>query len=93
MPHGLTCQVVQATFFDLDLYARGAYHVGMARPKKEESRVHSVSLRIRVLPEHDALIRKAAALAGVSLSDWLRERIIRAARREIAEAARYEPAG
>ena len=45
------------------------------------------------MPEHDALIREAASLAGVSLSDWLRERIVRAARREVAEAARYEAAG
>jgi uncharacterized protein (DUF1778 family) len=65
----------------------------MARPKKEESRAHSAALRIRLLPEHDALVRQAAALAGVSLSDWLRERIIRAARREVGEAARYQPAG
>jgi uncharacterized protein (DUF1778 family) len=65
----------------------------MARPRKEEDRAHSSSIRIRLLPEHDALIREAAALAGVSMSDWLRERIVRAARREIAEAARYEAAG
>ena len=65
----------------------------MARPRKEESRVHSATLRIRLLPEHDALIRQAATLAGVSLSDWLRERIIRAARREVAEASRYEGTG
>ncbi len=65
----------------------------MARLKKEESRAHSATLRIRLLPEHDALIRQAATLAGVSLSDWLRERIIRAARREVAEAWRYETSG
>jgi uncharacterized protein (DUF1778 family) len=62
----------------------------MARPRKEADRTHSSALRIRLLPEHDALVREAAALAGVSLSDWLRERIIRAARRELAEAARYQ---
>lgn len=65
----------------------------MARPRKEADRAHSSALRIRLLPEHDVLIRQAASLAGVSLSDWLRDRIIRAARREIAEAARYESAG
>jgi len=65
----------------------------MARPRKEEDRAHSASIRIRLLPEHDALIRQAAALAGVSMSDWLRERIVRTARREIAEAARYQAAG
>jgi uncharacterized protein (DUF1778 family) len=65
----------------------------MARPRKEADRAHSASIRIRLLPEHDALVREAAALAGVSMSDWLRERIVRTARREIAEAARYEAAG
>ena len=65
----------------------------MARPRKEEERAHSASLRVRLLPEHDALVREAAAVVGVSLSDWLRERIVRAARKDIAEAARYEAAG
>jgi uncharacterized protein (DUF1778 family) len=65
----------------------------MARPRKESDRAHSAALRIRLMPEHDALIREAAALAGVSLSDWLRQSIVRTARREIAEAARYEAAG
>jgi uncharacterized protein (DUF1778 family) len=61
----------------------------MARPKLE--RTHSAALRIRLLPEHDALIRQAADLTGVSLSDWIRERLVRAARKEVAEAGRYEP--
>lgn len=65
----------------------------MARPKIEENRAHSASARVRLMPEHDALIRQAAELAGISLSDWMRDRLIRAARREIAEAARYEATG
>jgi uncharacterized protein (DUF1778 family) len=65
----------------------------MARPKIEENRAHSASVRVRLMPEHDALIRQAADLAGVSLSDWMRDRLIRTARREIAEASRYEAAG
>jgi uncharacterized protein (DUF1778 family) len=60
----------------------------MARPKAE--RTHSSALRIRLLPEHDDLIRQAAELTGVSLSDWIRERLIRAARKEVAEAGRYQ---
>ncbi len=80
-------------FLRLTCMPRGVTLSGMARPRKEEDRAHSASIRIRLLPEHDALIREAAALAGVSLSDWLRERIVRTARREIAEAARYEAAG
>jgi uncharacterized protein (DUF1778 family) len=65
----------------------------MGRPPKEEHRVHSASIRIRLMPEHDSLVREAAGLAGVSLSDWIRDRLVRLARREVAEAARYEAAG
>lgn len=65
----------------------------MARPKKEENRTHSESIRIRLTPDHDALIRKASELAGTSLSDWIRDRLVRTARREISEAARYEATG
>jgi len=56
-------------------------------------RRHSSSLYIRVTPEHEELIRQAAELSGTSLSDWIRDRLVRNARREIAEAARYEAAG
>jgi len=38
-----------------------------------------------VTPEHGELIRQAAERAGVSISDWIRERLIRTARRELAE--------
>ena len=58
----------------------------MARPKKEEERAHSASIRIRLTPGHDVLIRQAAELAGVSLSDWIRERLIRSARKELSQA-------
>lgn len=56
-------------------------------------RRHSSNLFIRVTPEHEALIRQAAELAGTSLSDWIRERLVRTARREVAEASRYEATG
>jgi hypothetical protein len=60
----------------------------MARPKIEESRRHSASMRVRLLPEHDALIREAADRAlrrkgSGDLSDWLREVLVAAARREL----------
>jgi uncharacterized protein (DUF1778 family) len=48
-------------------------------------RRHSSSLYIRVTPEHEEVIRQAAELAGVSLSDWIRERLLRAARKELKE--------
>ena len=63
----------------------------MARPKADKT--HSAALRIRLLPEQEDLIRQAAELAGLSVSSWTRERLIRTARREISEAARYEAAG
>jgi uncharacterized protein (DUF1778 family) len=52
--------------------------------KEKPKRRHSAALHIRLVPEHEELIREAAELAGVSLSDWIRERLLRAARKEIA---------
>jgi uncharacterized protein (DUF1778 family) len=63
----------------------------MARPKAD--RTHSAALRIRLFPEQEAAIREAAGLAGISISAWIRERLTRAARREISQAARYEVPG
>lgn len=63
----------------------------MARPKSEKTQ--DAALRLRLLSEHEQVMRQAAELAGLSLSAWMRERLIRAARREIAEAGRYEAAG
>jgi uncharacterized protein (DUF1778 family) len=63
----------------------------MARPKAEKTQ--DAALRLRLLSEHEGLMRQAAALAGLSLSAWMRERLIRIARREIADAGRYEAAG
>jgi len=45
-------------------------------------------MRVRLLPEHDALIREAAEHAlqrkgSGDLSDWLRETLVTAARREL----------
>jgi hypothetical protein len=60
----------------------------MPRPKKEELRRHSASMRVRLFPKHDVLIREAAARAvqrkgSSDLSDWLRETLVSAARREL----------
>jgi len=63
----------------------------MARPKADKTQ--DAALRLRLLSEHQELIRQAAELAGLSVSAWMRERLIRAARREIAQGARYEAAG
>jgi uncharacterized protein (DUF1778 family) len=56
-------------------------------------RRHSAALHIRLVPEHEELIRQASELTGTSLSDWIRDKLVRAARKDIAEAARYEAAG
>jgi uncharacterized protein (DUF1778 family) len=46
-----------------------------------------------MFPEQEQLIRQAAGLAGISISAWIRERLVRAARREVGQAARYETPG
>ncbi len=58
------------------------YNSRMAKTTKEK-RAHTASMRVRLLPEHDELIRKAAEHAGVSLSDWLRLVLLKAARDEL----------
>lgn len=57
--------------------------------KREESRAHSAMLRVRVLPDLDELIRKAAERAAArrgtgTVSDWIRETLKAAAERELA---------
>ena len=61
--------------------------VRTGRPKKD--RAYSVMLRVRVLPEHDEMIRQAAQFAARrkgtgDVSSWIRETLVAAARREIA---------
>jgi uncharacterized protein (DUF1778 family) len=59
----------------------------MAKRKPErEKRKHSGSVRIRLVPEHEADIRHAAQLAGLNLSAWVRERLIKSAREELVRA-------
>ena len=68
------------------------YTPAMAK-KPSPTRRHSAVLFLRVTPEHEALVKQAAELAGSSVSAWIRDRTLRTARREIAEVARYEAAG
>ena len=56
-------------------------------------RKHSSALYIRVTPEHEELIRQAAELTGTSVSDWIRDKLVRAARKDLTEAAKYQAAG
>jgi uncharacterized protein (DUF1778 family) len=50
--------------------------------KMDEKRRHSRSIRIRLEPEHDELIRDAAKSRGLTVSAWVRERLILMAREE-----------
>jgi uncharacterized protein (DUF1778 family) len=49
----------------------------------EEKRTHSARMHIRLTPEHDALIREAAEQSGSTLTNWIRDRLLRAARDEL----------
>lgn len=51
----------------------------------EESRKHSHGVLLRFEPDHLEMIDKAADLAGLSRTSWLRALAIREARRELAE--------
>lgn len=55
----------------------------MVVERREKRRRHVAMLRVRLLEEQERVIREAAGYAGVSISDWVRERLLRAARREL----------
>ncbi len=56
----------------------------MGRPPKDPARRASDTFHFRVQPEHGELIRRAADHAGLDVSGWLRDRALKAARRELA---------
>jgi len=74
-----------ATIPILTWLAIGYTILSMTATTEKPRRKHSSALYIRVTPEHEELIRQAAERAGVSISDWIRERLIRVARKELAE--------
>lgn len=53
----------------------------VVRRKPEEDR-RTFFLRVRLTAEQDALIKGAAATAGISVSSWCVERLVRAAKQE-----------
>jgi predicted HicB family RNase H-like nuclease len=57
------------------------------RPPKDEDRLHSESLLVRLETTEKEAFRDAADLAGVSLSTWVRERLRQVAIRELQSAA------
>jgi len=48
-----------------------------------ERRTHTARLHIRLTPEQDELIREAAEQSGSTLTNWIRDRLLRAARQEL----------
>ena len=53
---------------------------------KKEKRIRDESIRFRVKREEGTELREAAGRAGLSLSGWMRDRLLTAARREAAAA-------
>jgi uncharacterized protein (DUF1778 family) len=49
----------------------------------DEKRTHSARMHIRLTPEQDALIREAAEQSGSTLTNWIRDRLLRVARDEL----------
>jgi uncharacterized protein (DUF1778 family) len=47
----------------------------------------SESIRIRLEPEEKEAFKQAAELSGIPLSNWMRERLRRAAVKELEEAS------
>ena len=52
-------------------------------PKGDESR--SARINMRAEPTEKELYERAAAQAGLSLTDWMKGRLVRAARRELGD--------
>ena len=55
-----------------------------------ERRTRDTDVRCRVTEPEKARLEEAAELAGLSMSSWMRERLFRAAREEIAEEKRRD---
>lgn len=53
------------------------------RPRLSAKLKQSSALRIRLRPDLDEIVRKAAQHAGVSVSNWTRLRLVEAARAEL----------
>jgi uncharacterized protein (DUF1778 family) len=61
------------------------------RPPKGSANVKSVHLDMRIEPTEKDGFRAAAELAGLDLSAWIRERLRRAARKELENANQEVP--
>jgi hypothetical protein len=56
------------------------------RPRKGARESKSDSMKIRLTEPEKAAFRRASELSGIGLSTWMRERLRRAAIRELEEA-------
>lgn len=81
--HSVVAVYVQCHYSVLTFSKLFRYHGGM--DEQESTRQHTAALNMRLKPEQLDLFRRAAEHAGLSLSGWIRERLLRAAREELGE--------
>lgn len=51
-------------------------------------REKSETIQVRLMPEEKRAFEEAAAIAGISLSAWIRERLRKASRQDLEEAGK-----
>ena len=73
---GLTCGIFWPTI------------TGMPRPPKDPEEKYDAAVRLRMRQADLELMKEAAARAGLSLSGWTRERLLRVAREEMGVRGR-----
>jgi hypothetical protein len=61
------------------------------RPLKEPEKVKSIRLDMRILPLEKEAFVKAAEIAGLDLSSWIRERLRQASRAELEDSGHVVP--
>jgi len=61
---------------------------GRGRPPKDADKLRSEALLVRLEESEKEAFKKAAELAGLPLSSWVRERLRQIAARELVKAAR-----
>jgi uncharacterized protein (DUF1778 family) len=61
------------------------------RPPKGSDQVKGIRLDMRIMPTEKQGFKAAAALAGLELSGWIRERLRLAARKELESAGQAVP--
>lgn len=71
---GLTCGLFWPTL------------TGMPRPPKDPEEKYDAAVRLRMREADLELLKEAASRAGLSLSGWTRDRLLKAARQELRRA-------